>query len=296
MPAAIHVKGRHLESWAADIRFERQGPLTRALKALLVNPVGNYLPAKLLRGLLKWTQSDVAASNWADPGGWRSMVISYSGNPPKGIDKILVKGGTIPMALRNRRRLASRLISRLIDQAGHAPVHVLCLGAGPGTIIMDAMLEAKAASETTLVDISGDAFEHGRQMAAQHGLSERVKFIQGDVRDVKDMLDHRTDIVKMMGICEYLQDDQIVSIAKAVAELMPAGSALVFNSLSTQHGTDRFFRRVFGLHMIHRTPEQLQGLFSQAGFGNYVAFTEPLRVYTVVVGKKLLPAAGQGNP
>ncbi|MCE5326243.1 MAG: class I SAM-dependent methyltransferase family protein [Planctomycetaceae bacterium] len=285
-----------MESWAADIRFERQGLLTRTLKALLVNPVGNYLPAKLLRGLLKWTKSDVAASNWADPGGWRSMVISYSGNPPKGIDKILVKGGTIPMALRNRRRLASRLISRLIDQAGHAPAHVLCLGAGPGTIIMDAMCEAKAASETTLVDISGDAFEHGRQMAAQHGLSERVKFIQGDVCSVKDMLDHRTDIVKMMGICEYLQDDQIVSIAKAVAELMPPGSALVFNSLSTQHGTDRFFRRVFGLHMIHRTPEQLQGLFSQAGFGNYVAFTEPLRVYTVVVGKKLSPAAGQGNP
>ncbi|MCE5278779.1 MAG: class I SAM-dependent methyltransferase [Planctomycetaceae bacterium] len=284
-----------MESWAADIQFERQGPLTRALKAALVNPVGNYLPAKLLRGLLKWTKSDVAASNWADPGGWRSMVISYTGNPPKGIDKILVRGGTIPMALRNRRRLASRLEARLIEQAGHSPAHVLCLGAGPGIITMDAMREAKADSRTTLVDISGDAFEHGRELAAQHGLSDRVNFIQGDVRDIKDMLDHRTDIVEMMGICEYLQDDQIVSIAKAVAELMPAGSALMFNSLSNQHGTDRFFRRVFGLHMIHRTPEQLQGLFSQASFGQYVSFTEPLRVYTVVVGKKLAPAAAQGN-
>jgi len=284
-----------VESWTADIEFERIGPVTRALKAVLINPFGNYMPAGMLRGLLRWTKSDVAAANWADPGGWRSMVISYEGNPPKGIDKILVKSGVVPMALRNRKKLAARLIARLIDACDQDPVHVLCLGAGPGHIIMDAMGQASKAAETTLVDISADAFDYGRELAARCGMSDRAHFVQGDVRDVKDMLDHRTDIVKMMGICEYLEDDQIVSIAGAIAELMPPGAAVVFNSISTRHGTDRFFRRVFGLHMIHRCQEELQGLFSQAGFGDYQVFPEPLGVYTVAVGRRLGDRPSQGT-
>jgi len=279
-----------VESWVADIEFERLGSVTRSAKRLLLNPLANYLPASLLRGLLRWTRSEVAASNWADPGGWRSMVISYHGDPPRGIDKILVKGGTIPMALRNRRKLAGRIIARLIDSVEHEDlVHVLCLGAGPGHIIMDAMQQADRRCETTLVDLNADAFDYGREEAAKLGLADRMRYVHGDVRQVQQMLDHRTDALEMMGICEYLENDQIVSIARSVSELMLPGGAIVFNSISRRHGTDRFFRRVFGLEMIHRSPEQLQALFSQAGFGDYEAFSEPLDVYTVVVGRKLQP-------
>ena len=84
--------------------------------------------------------------------------------------------------------------------------------------------------------------------------------------------------------------DLASSIAQALTDLMPPGGAIVFNSISTKHGTDRFFRRVFGLEMIHRSPEQLQALFSPAGFGDYAGIEEPLGVYTVVVGRKRSPA------
>ena len=100
------------------------------------------------------------------------------------------------------------------------------------------------------------------------------------------MLDYRVDIVKMIGICEYLEDDQIVSIVKAVSGMMPPDASIVFNSLSNRHGTDAFFRRVFGLHMIHRSPEQLQSLMGHAGFCDFDSYAEPLMVYEVVVGKR----------
>jgi len=277
---------KRVDSWAAEIDFERQGILRRILKASLVNPMANYLPAGLLKALLRLGKSELAAANWSDPGGWRSMVISYDGRPRQIADKILVGAGSMAMALRNRKRLGARLLAGLIDSAGHEPAHVLCLGAGPGQIIIDAMGLARRKALATLVDLNNDAFEFGHRLAGSNGLNDNVRFIVGDVRNVEAILDRPADVVKMLGICEYLTDEQIASIARSVAAAMPAGSPIVVNSLSKAHGTDRFFRRVFGLHMNHRSPQAIQELLAPAGFENFTSIPEPLGVYHVIVGHK----------
>jgi hypothetical protein len=156
-------------------------------------------------------------------------------------------------------------------------------------IILSAMAEAKNDSHATLVDINTDPFEYGRARAGELGLGDRVRFAQCDAREVaavKKLLDRPPDIVKMLGICEYLDDEQVVAVAGAAAQVMPERAAIVFNSLSRAHGTDRFFRRVFGLHMIHRSAEHLQGLMDRAGFCDFVSFGEPLGVYHVIVGRR----------
>ena len=237
-----------------DTEFERLSPMRRAIKWIVTDPLANFMPAGLMRGLLKFTKSEMAAANWADPGGWRSMVISYEGQPRQVADRILVRAGTMPMALRNRRRLAVRLLGDLIN-AHTPPVHVLCLGAGPGCIVVEAMASATTLCNATLVDLNSDAFDYGRQLAARHSLSERVRFIQGDVRNVRQMMDQPPALVKMIGICEYLTDAQVTDIASAVAKVMPPGAPILFNNLTRRHGNDRFFRRVFGLHMTHRSVE-----------------------------------------
>ncbi|MBL7219577.1 MAG: class I SAM-dependent methyltransferase family protein [Phycisphaerae bacterium] len=282
-------RSEEIRSWAADIEFERVGPVKRALKRAVVNPLVNYIPAGAMKSVLRFSKSELAQANWTDPGGWKSMVISYHGKPTQIADKFMVNGSAMSMALRNRRLLAARLLFKLIEQAdaagGDRGVHALCLGAGPGRIIIDALLEAPESSHATLVDISSDAFEYGHRLAESCGVGDRVKYVKGDVRDVKDMLDPPPVVVKMIGICEYLTDEQIVDIARALTDVMATGGSVVFNSISTAHGTDRFFRRVMGLHMIHRSPEQLSALFAQAGFENFVSIPEPLGVYHVIVGR-----------
>jgi len=275
-----------LESWTDDLDFERVGAVRRVLKSLFFHPLANHLPPGLLKAILRFGKSELAASNWVDPGGWQSMVISYHGRPEQIADKILVGAGSMAMALRNRRRLGARLLARLIDTCDHEPAHALCLGAGPGQIITDALAEATHEAYATLVDINSDAFEFGREIAREKGVGDKVRFIRGDVREIHEMLGHPPDVVKMLGICEYLEDDQIVSIAKAVAQHMQPGRAIVFNSISPAHGTDRFFRRVFGLHMIYRSPQKLQALMEMAGFSDFVSIPEPVGVYHVVVGHK----------
>ncbi|MFW6132551.1 MAG: SAM-dependent methyltransferase [Planctomycetota bacterium] len=274
-------------AWAEDVRFERFTPGDRLIKTLAVNPFANYAPAGLVRGLLRLGRSELAAANWADPGGWRSMVISYENRARQVADKALVSGGTIPTALRNRRRLAGRFLAGLIDQCPHQRPNVLCLGAGPGRIILDALARSRDDAHATLVDLNPDAFPYGRRVARQLGLSDRVRYICDDVRNVERLLDTPPDIVKMIGICEYLTDAQIGDILSAVTEVMRPGGHIVFNSISCAHGTDRFCRRVFGLHMFYRTPEELAALMRPTGLDDFASIREPLGVYHVCVGRKV---------
>ena len=279
--------GDEVQGWLSDLEFERFGTVRRLLKKVLINPLANYMPAGLMRAVLRLTESELAAANWADPGGWRSMVISYDGNPRQIADKLLVHGGAMPMALRNRRRLAARLLARLIERAPVEPAHVLSLGAGPGIITTDALAQARRKAYATLVDLNADAFEYGREYARRAGAGNRVRFLAGDIRThIHEMLDHPPDVVEMLGICEYLTDEQVVSIASAVNRVMAGGAPALFNSLSMAHGNDRFFRRVFGLHMNHRSARELQALMGQAGFGDFLSIPEPLGVYHVIIGRK----------
>ncbi|MBM4018620.1 MAG: methyltransferase domain-containing protein [Planctomycetes bacterium] len=275
------------QAWVEGVEFERSGRLRRALKAAIVNPLANYFPAPIQKALFWCLRSELAAANWSDPGGWQSMAICYHQRRRRLADKLLCTLGTIPMALRNRRKLAARVLVRLIDAAGHEPVEVLCLGAGPGHVVHDALVESRRRARATLVDLSDGAFDHGRELAADCGTDGRVRFIRGDVRQVRTMLDRPPDIVQMLGICEYLSDGHISDIARAVAEVMPRGAAVVFNSISAAHGTDRFFRRVFGLHLHHRSPQELSDLVRPAGFDGFAALPEPLGVYHLVVGRRV---------
>lgn len=273
-------------AWVSDLKFEKIGALRKVFKKGVVNPFANYFPAPLQKLALRLFGSELALSNWKDPGGWRSMVISYQDRRDRVADKVLCTLGTIPKALRNRRKLAARVIARLIDEVPHEPVHVLCLGAGPGHIINDALRESSRKAHATLVDLSAEAFDYGRRLAAEKGTADRTQFIQGDVCDVAARLDKPPDVVKMIGICEYLSDDLVTRIARCISGVMKPGSAIVFNSISEAHGTDRFFRRVFGLKMIHRSPVELQKLMAAGGFGNFTSIPEPMGVYHVIVGWK----------
>lgn len=275
-----------MDAWIAEIPFEKPGAIRRALRTAVFSPFANYTPTGVMKAMLRFSKSELAAANWGDPGGWRSMRISYDGKPRQWADKLLVGMGAMPMALRNRRRLAGAWLARLIDAIDAESVHVVGLGAGPGQITIDALLSAESRAHATLIDRSAEAFEHGRGLAEEAGLSDRVVYIQGDVVDIEEILDDPPDVVTMLGLCEYLTDEQIVSIATAVGCVMPSASAIVVNSLSKAHGTDRFFRRVFGLHMIYRTADEIRELIASAGFVDFVSHREPLGVYHVMVGRR----------
>ena len=137
-----------------------------------------------------------------------------------------------------------------------------------------------------LIDLNPDSFEFGRQLAAAKGLADRVQYIQGDVAHYHQLCDAEPHVVELVGICEYLPDNVIGRIAEALGRVMPPGCHLVSNSLSRRHGTDRFFKRVFDLHMIHRTPQRISRMLADAGIQTRHVVREPLGVYDVLICQK----------
>jgi predicted RNA methylase len=274
-----------------ELEYERMGPVSRGFKRAIADPLVNWiLPARFIRWVLRVTRSEMAAASWANPGGWKSMVLSYREEmPPQIADRFLLRLGAMPIALRNRRKLATEILARLIRERGDqsSPTNVVCLGAGPGMICLDAIERSGNPNcRAYLIDQNAESFPFGQALAESKQLAGRVEFIHGDVTHYRSLCKATPHVVKMIGIIEYLPDAVVLDIARAIVEAMPAGSVLVANSLTRKHGTDRFFRRVFDLHMIHRTADQVRGLLSDAGLTTEAVFTEPLGVYDVLVCRK----------
>jgi hypothetical protein len=74
----------------SDLGLERVSGARRVFKRALVNPLANHLPPGLVKAVLRFTKSQLAAANWKDPGGWKSMVLCYNGRCVKPVDRLLV--------------------------------------------------------------------------------------------------------------------------------------------------------------------------------------------------------------
>ncbi|MDD4889587.1 MAG: class I SAM-dependent methyltransferase family protein [Phycisphaerae bacterium] len=272
-----------------QLDYERIGPVGKVFKKAVTDPLVNFvLPSGFIRWVLRITKSEMAEASWSDPGGWKSMVLSYRDDmPPQIADRFLIKLGSMPIALRNRRKLCVEIMSRMIrDRAGQR-TNIVCLGAGPGMIVLDAMDRSEHKDcHAYLMDLNPDSFEFGRDLAKSKELDARVQFIHGNVKDYRTLCPAQPHIVKMIGILEYLPDAIVSDIVKAISEVMPPGGQLIANSLTRRHGTDRFFRRVFDLHMIHRSADCVRKLLADSGIATDHVFTEPLGVYDVLVCRK----------
>lgn len=267
-----------------DIEFEAPNRLQKIVKFIL-NPIANYTPAFLMKTILKF-RCETAELNWKNPGGWNTMLMYYENRSKYLADVMMTKCSSIGMALRNRRKIVANVISDCIDRNRRDNPHVVCLGAGPGVIINDALKACSRPKATaTLVDLNADSFEYGRQLAIQNNLEHRMTWITADVRNIDAWLTNKNiDIVKMIGICEYLTDEKIKNIISEVSSVMPIGSKIVVNSISDIHGNDRFFRNILGINLRYRTTNDIEKFL--IGFGHFEIHTEPTGIFSVVVGTK----------
>lgn len=293
------------------IQFEALTTGNRVMRDWFINPMINYiLPRWLLRALLRG-RSPLVDACVREPGSWECMRLSYEDQEAQGaIDKLVQKYGSFPMALRNRKRLVTRMLSELIfkhpvfgSPVGRAfsvsgvlrelvfshqgPVHIVGVAAGTGHNIMEAMrLAPDSDSHAYMVDLSDGAVSFGRELAQRLGLADRITFIQGNVLEIDKLIDVQPDIVVAVGILEYFTDEQVADLLKAMYKAAPSGGTFVANSIQPAHGSDRFLRTVLGLHVNYREPDHLRRLLSDAGYTNFTVRSEPLGIYSILVGRK----------
>jgi len=275
-----------------DLRLERVGFLRKGLRAALVGPFINYLiPRRLLRFIVSRSRSPLLSESLRAPGSWRSMMAAYAHQKPKGfVDYIVSKYGSFPMGLRNRKRLVVRWLSRILD-GFEGRVNIVSMGAGAGANILEAMARSRNPNvHAYCLDLAGEAFEYGRLVARGLGLLDRVRFIQGDAVNIEQLIQVEPRVVTAIGILEYLSDQEIINISRAMYSVLPIGGYFLCTSLTKAHGIDRFLRTVLKLHLRYRDSEDVKNLLRGIGFNHFEVEYEPLRIYSVITAQKRLGA------
>jgi hypothetical protein len=269
------------------IEFEALTTFDRVARNCLVNPMINYiLPRRLLRAVIR-KRSPLLDACIKEPGSWECMRLSYERREGQGaVGTFVEKYGSIPMALRNRKRMTTTALGELISQYDR-PVHIVGVAAGTGHNIMEGMLKVPdKLSHAYMIDLSDGATGFGQELAKQLGLDGRTTFIQGNVLEIEELMDVDPDITVAVGILEYFTDEQVVELATAMYRAAPHGGSFLANSILPAHGSDRFLRTVLGLHLNYREPEGLRSLLSRAGYVDFSVRSEPLGIYSILVGHK----------
>lgn len=272
------------------VRYETLPLFQRVFNRALVNPLINYLvPAKVLSGILGTSKSPLLRESLLRPGGWRAMKITYdNGAPVDFIDKCMLKDAVLTLSARNRRRMAVRSIGDLIKKYRvNGDVHIVGIGTGPGFNVLEAMVDAGSDRVFAYcIDEDTDAFDFGRAMASAMGLRDRVRYIAGDAINLEHVLDVVPHIVKMVGILEYLNDDQVRNLLRLSHRRLSPGGTVLVNSMVSSHGVDRYMRRIFNWHLTYRSPEKIMRLFEECSFGDFGLRSDPLGVYSIITASK----------
>jgi S-adenosylmethionine-dependent methyltransferase len=115
-------------------------------------------------------------------------------------------------------------LARLAERGGAAALDVVDLGGGTGGF---AVPLARLGHRVTVVDPSPDALASLERRAAEEGVSERVRAVQGDLGTVFDAVAKESaDAVLCHGVLEFA-DDPIEGMAAAARVLRPGGLASV---------------------------------------------------------------------
>jgi SAM-dependent methyltransferase len=271
-----------------------EAPTIRQRSAyLLANPWKNFLlPAGWLRSRLRRSRSPLLAESFVRPGGWRSMEIIYrNAEPVDWFDWQALRDNPISMAARNRRRIVTRQIADLIARYGaQSPVTIVGVGAGPGRHVQTAIVESgidPTRVSAYLIDLDDDAFEYGRALAARLEISRCVNFLKGDARRLLEALPAvAVNIVKVVGLAEYLPDAQLVDMLRALREILVPGGSLITHGLVDAHGTGPFLARMFNLRHVRRNERHMRALLKCAGYRVTDCVLEPVGVYPILTAER----------
>lgn len=277
------------------IEFETFTPIQTVVKKVIVNPLINYLvPPAFLKFVFRTSKSDLAKESLIAPGNWNSMKISYENKPPKDfIDKLVLRYGSFPVGLRNRKKLVVSKMTQLIkNYKDKDKIIIVGIGSARACNALEAMkLSGISTVEGYFVDIDNAAMSAGKELAHSLGLDDKAHYIKGNAIHLKKFIPGRADILKLIGIIEYLTDAQIKEILKAGFENLSQGGSIITHSIQPTHGIDPFLRKVFNLNLIYRTPGQVKSLLEEAGFTITEEDEEPLGIYTIVIGTKQKPVS-----
>jgi CRP-like cAMP-binding protein len=243
----------------------------------LASGVGDYVFREMFRTvMLSATMARCYTKGRGFPDDCETIAAIYA-NAPDGDDHL---GPYIDRWFLNRPICRSRRTSRDLMQntlaelikrsAGAETARITSLASGVAAEILNLCETPDGACvRATCIDIDEGALLAMARRAERSGLTQRLTLLQGNAAAPEDegLSLPPQHIIYTLGFCEYLADDQIVSLLnKACAALIPGGAMIVTNLNSTNPDRE-LMEHVLDWKANHRTAEELRALFAQSQFG-----------------------------
>ena len=183
-------------------------------------------------------------------------------------------GLTAAQAVRNRRGLLNEAIREVAMRVG--PEHttrITSLASGPAREIFDLFADAEVRDvHATCIDIDAEALAFASERARALGVEDRIAFAQDNVIRLsrgrgKTTLEPQ-HLIYSIGLIDYLEDEHIVRLLDWIYDqLLPAGTVILGN-FDAANPDKAFMDHILEWRLIHRTPDELRGLFARSKFGD----------------------------
>lgn len=232
---------------------------------------------------------------------WKALHVLYNGPFNHPVDRFWLLGLKNPRAVRNRLKVVVQQLSTEIEKILEKKdlVTIISLACGSAEAVIQAISslgDNKSRVKLILLDMAEDALNYARGECEKAGID--VVTIQSDIMRLivavhgKHRLPKLTpiinllgqvDIVEMVGLLDYLNDDRAQDLFFAIKELLAPGG--MFITANVIPNPEIFFLRLCSdWEMIYRQEHQLEKLCSKV-FQTTV-YAEPLGIHAIAECRK----------
>ncbi len=283
------------------LKLEKNSLIRKLINTILI-PILNNLPIKS-RGLIK--KSNKAVSDIVDNAtNHKALEILYHNGYKKDLKKIYEKisnrvwlNTNNSKAVRNRLKVVNHEISNYLKYllgSDKEEISIVSIAAGSARAVIEA-LEANSTTNkkisVTFIDKSEDALTYSKELLLTKDFYNLSNYTFTWINDtVNGFLDKNTtkfDIVEMVGLMDYFDDDKARTIFTKIYNTLNVNG--VFVTANINHNSEkRFVTKAIGWLMIYRSAEHIGRLVHEAGFphADIEVYYEPLKIHSIIIARR----------
>lgn len=201
-------------------------------------------------------------------------------------------------AVRNRLRLVKKELNNFLKERikeEDKNIKVISIASGSSRAIIEVVKSENYHVGTnlslTFLDKSEHAINYSKKLSTEIShLPISLNWVQdtvGSYLDKNKDLNNKFDVVEIVGLLDYFDDEKITKIFSGIYQILDDGGIVITSNIN-HNSEEKFLTKVIDWPMVYRTAEELATLVNVAGFKfeNIRPFYEPLKVHGLVVAKK----------
>ncbi|MEK7613902.1 MAG: class I SAM-dependent methyltransferase family protein [Patescibacteria group bacterium] len=199
------------------------------------------------------------------------------------------------LAVRNRLRLVKRELRKSLTDAlkRNKNARLLSIAAGSSRAVIEAVVETGNAKNKNLslvfLDKDRTALEYSKILVKEFEIECPVEWTDATLGTylTNSKGTNMFDIVEMVGLLDYFNDDRAVEIFNKIYDVLNAGGVYITGNIIA-HAEKPLLSRFAGWKVIYREPETFLSLLTKSNFGKHtiLVYVEPHRIHAIGVAER----------